>query len=507
MSDRELTLGATGPRMHTLARRSGLAGFWRWWIGQLAGIVPSGLSNTLERRRMRPVLVFEGQEAVLWQPALARGRPAMKRAATIPLTGDPATVASAGRSALLPSIRGKYGGVRGAGGGPGVIVALSPRDVLRKSVRLPAAVEENLRQVLAYDLDRHTPFKPDELYFDAVVVGRDAVRNEIVVDLASARRTAIDPAIKHAGAWGATVLAVVPDEPAQAASSQLNLLPPEVRPLQTGWQRWQIGLPLALLLVLAVAAILIPLWQKRESAIALNALADQARSQAAVSEALRQDLDAKAGDYNAALMRKYAFPSPVQVIDDVARLLPDDTWLTQFELKSVARGKDTQREVLLRGETANAGRLVGVFEESQLFTQAAPRSPTTKIQPGPGEIFDLGAQLKPLSAPPAIALAAADKAPTPAATTPESKAAALAPAGPARAPVPAGAGAAPTPPPPVSSQPAQEASSRAPAGGLTPPPPTVTPQPAPAAQPRAPAALGPPSAIDSAAPAGPPAKP
>ncbi|MGI8896595.1 MAG: hypothetical protein ACR2HE_13255 [Casimicrobiaceae bacterium] len=457
--------------MHTLARRSGLAGFWRWWIGQLAGIVPSGLSNTLERRRMRPVLVFEGQEAVLWQPALARGRPAMKRTATIPLTGDPATVASAGRSALLPSIRGKYGGVRGAGGGPGVIVALLPRDVLRKSVRLPAAVEENLRQALAYDLDRHTPFKPDELYFDAVVVGRDLVRNEIVVDLASARRTAIDPAITHAAAWGATVLAVVPEEPAQAASSQLNLLPPDARPLQSAWQRWQLWLPLALLIVLAVAAILIPLWQKRESAIALNGLADQARSQAAVSEALRQDLEVKAGDYNFALMHKYAFPSIVQVIDDVSRLLPDDTWLTQFELKSVARGKDTQREVLLRGETANAGRLVGVFEESQLFTQAAPRSPTTKIQPGPGEIFDLGAQLKPLSAPRAIALTAPENAPAPPAATPES---ATAPAAPV---VPSRAAASPPASPPA----------------------------APAVPPRAPAsaAPAPPAAVDSAAPSAP----
>ncbi|MEJ7668523.1 MAG: hypothetical protein WKH97_07270 [Casimicrobiaceae bacterium] len=473
MSDNELTLGAKiGPRRHTFARRTGLAGFWRWWIGQLAEIVPSGLSNTLERRRLRPVLVFDAQEAILWQPALARGPPAMKRATAISLTDDPARVASAGRSALLSSLRGTYGGVRGA---HGVIVALSPRDVLRKSVRLPAAVEENLRQVLAYDLDRHTPFKPDELYFDAVVVGRDAVRNEIVVDLASARRTAIDPAIKHAAAWGATVLAVVPDDPAQAASSQLNLLPPDARPLQSAWQRWQIGLPLALLIVLSVAAMLIPLWQKRESAIALNILADQARSQAAVSEALRQDLEAKAGDYNFALMRKYAFPSTMQVIDDVSRLLPDDTWLTQFELKSVARGKDTQREVLLRGETANAGRLVGVFEESQLFTQAAPRSPTTKIQPGPGEIFDLGAQLKRLSAPPAIALTAAEKASAAPSTTPES----------------ATAPAAPT------------ASSRA---AATPP---ASPPAAPAVPPRAPAsaAPAPPVAVDSAAPSAPQAKP
>ena len=51
-----------------------------------------------------------------------------------------------------------------------------------------------------------------------------------------------------------------------------------------------------------------------------------------------------------------------------------------------------------------------LLEESKLFAQAAPRSPTTKIQPGPGEIFDLGAQLRPLPPPPPIALVAADTA-------------------------------------------------------------------------------------------------
>ena len=59
----------------------------------------------------------------------------------------------------------------------------------------------------------------------------------------------------------------------------------------------------------------------------------------------------------------------------MSKVLPDDTWLTQFELKSVAKGKEVQRELMLRGETSNAGRLVQLFEESQMFAQAAQRGP------------------------------------------------------------------------------------------------------------------------------------
>jgi hypothetical protein len=79
-------------------------------------------------------------------------------------------------------------------------------------------------------------------------------------------------------------------------------------------------------------------------------------------------------------------------------------------VKTIARGKEGRRELLLRGESGNAGRLISLLEESKLFEQAAPRSPTTKIQPGPGEIFDLTAQLKPLPPPQPVQLASAPAA-------------------------------------------------------------------------------------------------
>jgi general secretion pathway protein L len=130
--------------------------------------------------------------------------------------------------------------------------------------------------------------------------------------------------------------------------------------------------------------------------------ADRARLQADASSALQQQLERSIDDYNFVLQRKHLFPAAVQVVEDITKLLPDDTWLTQFAVKTTARGKDYRREILLRGESANASRLITLLEESNLFEQAAPRSPTTKIQPGPGEIFELGAQLKSLPPPPLL---------------------------------------------------------------------------------------------------------
>ncbi|MEO8752967.1 MAG: PilN domain-containing protein [Casimicrobiaceae bacterium] len=477
MAVREWALPAFQARMQDYARRLGLAGFWQWWARELDALIPAAPRAALARRRMRPVLVFAGDSATLWRPATENGQPVMAPATTIALTGDAAAIAAAGRAALAPPTQVAYGSGNAAAR---IVVSLAPRDMLRRNLVLPAAIEENFRQALTYDLDRHTPFKAEELYFDAAIVARDTARNTITVDLAAARRALVDPVLKHVAAWGAEVAAIVPEPPQRAAASRLNLLPADARTSRSRWSRWQFWVPIALLAVATLAAVVIPLWQKRDYVMQLSTLADQARGRAAISETLRAELDARAADYNTALERKYLYPGALQVVDAVSKLLPDDTWLTQFELKSMAKGKETQREVLLRGESANAGHLVQLFEESQLFAQAAPRSPTTKIQPGPGEIFDLGAQLKPRPLPAPLALVVAA---TPAETA---QPATPAPAAPA-APLPAAAAPATpssAPPAPAAAMPGGSSTAAPPAAAAPPaPPPTTAPTSAPTSSP------------------------
>jgi len=501
MADRELTLPAFLPRLaaysRELARRFGVAGFWPWWTAQLNALVPPRPRAALERRRMRPVLAFDGDQATLWTPSVEDQHAVMMPASSIALTGDAAAVANAGRTVVGSLASAAYKAVNAP---PRVLISLSPRDCLRKTLILPAAVEPNLRQALAYDLDRHTPFKPDELYFDAAVIGRVPEKKEIRVDLVACRKSVVDAATRHAAAWGAAVVAVVPEPPAGAAQSRLNLLPHEARSSSPVWKRWQFWLPLGLVAAVALAAIAIPLWQKRDYVITLNTMANDARAQAAVSETLRAELETRVADYNFALEKKYAYPSAFRVVDEMSRVLPDDTWLTQLEMKSIAKGKEMQREVLVRGETANAGRLVQLVEESPLFTQTAPRSPTTKIQPGPGEIFDLGAQLKPLPAPTQVALLSAGKAAQPASAVPAPPPNPVPAAPPTVAPAAAAspeAGAAPAnaaaPGPPAASAPSSpSAPAAAPASTALPVAvPTIT---APASSSRA--AIPPPGAPD-----------
>lgn len=401
-------------------------------MGELAPLVPVSSRAAVRRWFARPIVEFGDAEAVFWRPEYVDGVPKLVAAARVPLNGDPAEIDAAGHAAVT-AVTPPAGGTRA----PKVIVALPVRQVLRKQLLLPAAVEENLVQALAYDLDRHTPFRAEQLYFDATVSERNAASKTIRVDWAAALKTVVDAARRQVEAWGAVPLAVIPG-PAAMPLPRLNLIPDAERVRPALWRRWQIWAPTALVAVFALAAVLVPLAQKREYAIALNQQTESARQQALAADAIRQQLERMQEDYNFVLARKYTYPNAVQVVDDVTRVLPDDTWLTQLEVKTSTKGKDIQREMLLRGESSNAGKLISLLEDAKLVEQAALRSPTTKIQPGPGEVFDLGAQLRALQAPAPVPMASASDA-APASSAPAAGGAPATAAAPSEKPQPSAA--------------------------------------------------------------------
>ncbi len=436
-------------RLRDAANRVGLPRFWRWWIGELTPLLPSASRIAFQRRFVRPVIEFADGEVVFWRPEFGVGPTRLAIAEKVSLTGDAAAVLAAGRAAVARLAADASGGLAA----PKVVIALSSRQVLRKELTLPAAVEENLAQTLAYDLDRHTPFRPEQLYFDAIVVSRDAAKKTLRVDWAAALRSIVDDACKQVEAWGAVPRAVVPGPPATAA--KLNLIPDVARPRPLEWRRWQVWAPTAIVATIALAAVIVPLAQKRQYAIALSALSAEAGQQAQAANAVRQQLEVMQSDYNYVLAKKYAYPSLVHVLDEVTRTLPDDTWLTQFELKTGGRGKELQRDLYLRGESGNAGKLIALLEDTKLVEQAAPRSPTTKIQGASGEIFDVGARLRTLAlpAPETLTLGAVPVASAPVLAAPSAAAPAPVPAPAAPAPTAPAAAAPATAPQPVAGAP------------------------------------------------------
>lgn len=264
-----------------------------------------------------------------------------------------------------------------------LVLRLPEGSVLVRQLSFPLGVEENLRQVIGFELDRLTPFAADQALFDYRIRGRRPAERKLDVDLAVAPLSRIDPWIKVLTDEG---LAPAVVESADAWPGA-NLLPPAARPKQS-WMGSALNWLLVLVLVALLAAALgVPLWEKRSVAIELNQHLAVVRQQANEIIELREKLDKNIQSASYVLDKRRKTPRVVDVIDELTKLIPDDTWVEQLELR--------QGNLQLRGESALATALLEKLEASEFFAGVGFRSPLVQVPTKTVERYHLAVQVVP----------------------------------------------------------------------------------------------------------------
>lgn len=241
---------------------------------------------------------------------------------------------------------------------------------LRRRLVLPAAAADRLRDVAGYEIDRQTPFAKDAVTYDARVLGRRG-DGQVDVELVVVPRARLDEQLAQLGD-AATQLAGADLADADGEPVGVNLLPMDLRrrrhdPMR-GWNAL-----LALVFVAATATMLAVVLHNREDAARrLQAQVAQQASAARAVSMQRAELVALVGGRAWILRERAARPQLVSVLDEVARRLPDDTWLDKLAV-------DNDR-LLLIGRSAQASALVARMEGAPQW-----RSPalTGTLQPDP----------------------------------------------------------------------------------------------------------------------------
>ncbi len=277
-------------------------------------------------------------------------------------------------------------------------LTLPPSRVLRKTLTLPLATEENLRQVLEFQMEQHTPFPAAKVYFGYQVIGRDFEHGQLAVEFAATPRDGVDAAIKTLAGLTLTVRAVFAAD-MLAAGSQVNLLPAAFgrspSTLRYGANPWLA----ALVALLALAAIAMPLVIKREAVVQLLPWVEKGKKAAETVDTFRRELVARVDKHNYLLEKRQSGTTVIQVLEELTRVLPDDTWVQMLDIK----GKELQ----IQGETASSVRLIGLFEQTTMFREASFRSPLTKGQSSGTERYQLALQIRPVATAAAVATPAA----------------------------------------------------------------------------------------------------
>ncbi len=359
--------------LQRLKQRLGLNRFLDWWLGELSAMIRLVFPGASKSPMERWVLVEISGAHVTFSR-----RAAGKTTETVRL--DMTSLDAAGQKKAFQSEFNKIIWQKDE-----IVLCLPPEQVLRKKLSLPVEAEENLRQVIAFEMDRYTPFKAEQVYFDYRLVRHD---KQLEVSLAVAPQAAVDEPLRQLASWGAQVTAVLVAGDVME-DVPCNLLPAGKRQKgkNTRLSRLNTALASGVLAMLCIALVL-PIWQKRETVLALRPLLKEARQQATVAEDLRRQLETLMAEYNYLLDKKRESPPVVAVLDDVTRILPDDTWVQQFDLK----GKEMQ----IQGETASSSKLSGLFEQAKTLHNASFRAPLTKGQSANSERFQLAAETRPL---------------------------------------------------------------------------------------------------------------
>lgn len=408
------------------------AAFLAWWTGEISAFAREHFA-ALGGGGDVPLVAIEGDEVTLLEPRSAAG----------PETHvDLAAFDEPRRRSAFRALLQRAGETRDR-----VRVRLARGEALVRRVAMPMATEENLRQVLAFEMDRLTPFRAEEVYFDYRVLSRDAAAGRLSVAIAVARRELVDALLARLRALGANVQGLSVQEDPAGAAQPLDLLPSEQRgERETSRDRLVQRSLAGAVVVLLLFALGIPLWRKRETVVMVMPLVEKARVQAEATSRLSSRLEQQVNDYNFLLAKKYGSWPVLAYVEEISRLLPDNTWVQQLEVRTTGK----TREVQISGETTSSSKLIEIFEQSKLLQNATPRGTVTRGSTPNSERFLIAAEARPRPLPDASPVTAAGAPtapaqppapPPPTATvTPNAKAAPPAPPKASSAAPPKGAG-------------------------------------------------------------------
>ncbi|MBV5310770.1 PilN domain-containing protein [Chromatium okenii] len=250
--------------------------------------------------------------------------------------------------------------------------------VLTRRVSLPAQVQSNLPQVMRHELDRLSPFQAEDVVFDYALLPSSAPQpTRITLELALCRRDRVTDWLTYLNRAGAPIERI----DWAGAWAGANLLPPEQRPRR---RSHQFGLTHGLFIaamVLMVATLITPIWQKTRHAEALDAELRRVRAQAIAVDEVRQALTQARESGTAVLRQQQEQTSLLALLLELTERLPDDTWIQTLEYN--------QGLVDVRGESAQATALIALLEQAPSIEGVAFKSPVTQIARTGKERFNL----------------------------------------------------------------------------------------------------------------------
>jgi len=347
--------------------------FFRWWGEELRNAMPARLRTRMQYARRRLLIqVADGEIALSIENAEA-----IQSLDSLSTEQDVQLQQQRTREMLLQHELSEVSRD-----------LLLPQDaVLNTQVVMPLAAEANLRQALAYEMDRHTPFEAGEVFYDWRILNRDREASQLHLDLYVTPREPVETHIELLKRLGLapTGVDVAANDGLLDKPLGVNLLPQDLRFHMINQQdrvNWIIGAVLIFLLAFVMTQ---SLWLRENQLETIGEAIDNVRSEAMAVQQIRKQIDDASEAAGFLQSHKIENGYKIEVLAELTRILPEDTYLDRLSMS--AGGMQMQ------GKSANAQNLIELINDSPYFETASFRGPTRLDTRTRKEIFDLSANI------------------------------------------------------------------------------------------------------------------
>lgn len=343
-----------------------LTDFWVWWKDELASIIPISLRNMLFSSK-KLVLEINGDNVDVYR-----------------IIGSKKNVV--GTLPLIDLTTHQNDEVIREPNATERLLCLPQTMVLEKNVVFPMATEENLREVLSYEMDRLTPFSAEQVFYDYFILSRDKKKNTIEMKLIVVPKDRVSPLINQLQSSGFQPHVVTVKSSKTEGYLPINILPPEKRARKMNALRLVNFALSVFLVILLLIAIIFPIWSKQQTIKMLEPEVAAYTKKAAETVKLREQVATAKDEAMFIGEKKNASVLILDILDELTHIIPDDTWINQLELRN--------DEVNIHGESISSAALLQIIESSDLFIHAQFRSPVTQNRQANTERFHLSANIK-----------------------------------------------------------------------------------------------------------------
>ncbi|MCP4048196.1 MAG: hypothetical protein GY732_19645 [Gammaproteobacteria bacterium] len=260
-------------------------------------------------------------------------------------------------------------------------LVLSEDVVLRTEVVMPLATEVNLRQALAYEMDRHTPFQAEEVFYQWRILSRDRDAGQLHFELFVTPREPVEAHIELLKRLGLAPTGV--DVAGGDGPLGINLLPVGLRYHLVKQQvrvNWIIGAATAFLLIFVMMQ---SLWFREHQIEVVKEAIEGVRAEALAVQQVRKQIDDATEAAGFLQTHKIENGYKLKMLAELTRILPDDTFLDRLTLQA--------ETAQMQGKSSNAQSLIELINDSPFFENASFRGPTRLDSRSRKEIFDLSA--------------------------------------------------------------------------------------------------------------------